>query len=466
MKRISKLLILALEFPPVNSTGCFRFLKFIRYLHESNIEAIVIAPPVEDLIRIHPNATVDNSLLEGIPDSVKIIEIPLEKDAAYTTNVFTFKSKLNNYLQINGDTLAKKWQANLFSSLEEVINQNKPDKIFVSLPPFSLGRLAVYISKKYAIPLITDFRDEWSLNKGIPFLTYLHFNKAYKNEETILKESAAVTVVTPQLSDIFKRIHKNIDPSKVHVLTNGFDSELGKLDDFRSIPVSELNEFIIGYSGSFYYDPNAALLSKQAFYKRRNFKKVSYQQSFTKEDWSYRSPLYFIKSLAELFKRRPDLRLVVKFHHIGHTPPWLFSMIAEYGLQDIFKSHGFVSKRKNIEIQKSFNALLCTSEKVNNEDHYCLSSKVFDYVQLQKPILGFVTDGITKEFIKKSGCGLILDPDKIMESSIILESLITKEQQFKPDKSYLEKFYPRNLTLELASIIKDNPIINLTEKLI
>lgn len=455
MGKVNKLLILALEFPPVNSTGCFRFLKFIRYLHESNVEVIVITPPVEDLIRIHPNATVDNSLLENIPDSLKIINIPLEKDAAYTSNVFTFKSRLKSYLQISGDILAKKWEANLYSELDEIIEQNKPDKMFVSLPPFSLGRLAVSISKKYSIPLITDFRDEWSLNKGIPFLTYLHFSKAFKSEEVILMESEFVTVVTPQLSNIFKRIHKNIEPEKLYVLTNGFDTELGQLNNFSSIPSENSDEFIIGYSGSYYYDPNAAFLSKQPFYKRKGFKKVSYQQSFTKEDWSYRSPLYFIKTLSELLKRRPDLRLVIKFHHIGHTPPWLFNMIGEYGLQDIFKSHGFVSKKKNMEIQKSFSALLCTSEKVINEEHYCLSSKVFDYVQMQKPILGFVTDGITKEFIRRSGCGLILDPENIVESSKTLESLITKEMQFKPDMVYLERFDPRNLTLKLASIIKE-----------
>jgi glycosyltransferase involved in cell wall biosynthesis len=194
-------------------------------------------------------------------------------------------------------------------------------------------------------------------------------------------------------------------------------------------------------------------LAKLPFLKRPGLKKITYRQHQTEEDWSYRSPLYFLKTISNLMNRKSDLKNRIEFHHIGHLPNWLNKMVNEYNLNENFIAHGFVSKSENIAIQSKFNALLCTSEKVINGEHYCLSSKVFDYVQMKKPILGFVTPGAMKVFIEQSGCGVIFDPDNIDESSRKLEELINSYLEFNPNKNYLEKFLAENLSNSLTTLI-------------
>ena len=300
--------------------------------------------------------------------------------------------------------------------------------------------------------MVIDFRDERSLNKSIPFSTFMHYLYAFYTENYVFRNAAKISVVTPQLLEIFRRIHAKVDPNKFYLITNGLDFEEYDSIQFESLPNNGVDKFIIGYSGSYYYDPISHALAAVPAWKRPGMKKISYQQKHTSENWFYRSPYYFFKALRELFDRRADLVDKIEFHHVGHCPHWLNDMVGEFNLSENFITYGFVTKSENISIQKKFNLLLCTSEKLLNEDHYGLSSKVFDYVYLQKPLLGFVTPGITKDFIEKSGCGIICNPDDPIDSSYKIEYLYENRVIFKPDKEFLSAFKPDVLTLRLRSL--------------
>lgn len=449
--------MIALEFPPVNSTGCYRYLKFIKYLHEFKVNVTILAPTVSDLTSLHPNAKIDNNLMVGIPESVKIVRIPLKIRKGYTHVNFSILSKILHYINFKGETIARKWESGIKDYLSE--NIENFDAAFISIPPFSLGRSALSSLKRFSIPLIIDFRDEWSLNKSIPFPTYFHYLYAYSSEHFLFKESSAITSVTNELICLFRKIHQSISPNKISLISNGFDNDVKHFSKFTNVSYFNKKKYLIGYSGSYYYDPISTAYSKQKFYERPGIKKITYKQDFTSEDWTYRSPFFFLKAVKLLLDRRIDLRNVVEFHHVGHCPKWLINMIRELGLENNFISHGYVSKSQNLSIQENFNALLCTSEKVINEDHYCLSSKVFDYVQMKKPILAFVTNGSVKSFIEKSGCGIIFDPDNEQQSSDLLEHIIESDIEFHPNIPYLEQFHPRFLTMKLRQVI-DNVLIS------
>ena len=446
--------MIALEFPPVNSTGCYRYLKFLKHINSHDIEVTVIIPTDEDLIMLHPNAKVDETLLINIPNSVKIFKLALSKKVEYTKKEITLKSKVQHYLNYKGEQVARAWKRSLTTCLEEMIKNESVDVVFVSVPPFSLGLVVAEILKKHSIPCIIDFRDEWSLNKGVPFPTYFHYRYAFRNEELMFKFASAITSVTPQLIKIFKQSHPIVPPDKFNLITNGFDFNEINISAFSNKGIADSEKYIIGYSGAYYFDPSSSSLAKLPFYKRPGIKKITYSQDQTKEDWSYRSPLYFFKVMSNLLARRPDLKNKLEFHHVGHIPNWLNEMVTQYNLQENFVAHGFVSKAENIALQNQFNALLCTSEKVINGEHYCISSKVFDYVQMKKPILGFVTPGAVKNFIEESGCGVIFDPDNTEESSMKLEQLINSNSVFIPNERYLKKYHAMNLTNNLESIIK------------
>jgi hypothetical protein len=94
-----------------------------------------------------------------------------------------------------------------------------------------------------------------------------------------------------------------------------------------------------------------------------------------------------------------------------------------------------------LRIQSSWNAILATSEKVVNGNHFCLPSKIFDAVESKKRIFAFVTDGSQKTFLKDYPQTVFFEPDESTENSEKLGKIIRNNLNFA-SKS-LDKFYGR-----------------------
>jgi len=143
----------------------------------------------------------------------------------------------------------------------------------------------------------------------------------------------------------------------------------------------------------------------------------------------------------------------VQVEFVGKRPAWLDPMVAEFGLTGNCLFHGFVDHRTSLELQKRFDLFLATSEKVVNGEHYCMPSKVFDYVGQNKPILGFVTKGIQRDFLRESGLAVICDPDDVAGSVETLHGLFSSGRTFRPNYQYLEQYNRLELTTKLATLI-------------
>jgi glycosyltransferase involved in cell wall biosynthesis len=110
---------------------------------------------------------------------------------------------------------------------------------------------------------------------------------------------------------------------------------------------------------------------------------------------------YFLfKTLSCLFKNHPSLKEVIRIEFIGKKLSWLDQMIEKFELSDNVYLHGFVDRKKALALQQNFDIFLATSEKKIGGEHYCLPSKIFDYIGQNKPVLAFVTEGIQKEFFE------------------------------------------------------------------
>ena len=178
-----------------------------------------------------------------------------------------------------------------------------------------------------------------------------------------------------------------------------------------------------------------------------------WQYSKNEEDWKYRSPYYFLCCLKELLDDRPEMKTKIIFEHIGNTPQWLYNMINDLGLSENFYSHGFQTHEKVIEIAKEFDYLLATSEKNLVGPHYCLPSKLFDYVQLNKPILAFVTNGSQKDFLLNAGYSLIFDPDMINYNMSMIKELFENSKYISLNGMFLSNYNRKNTTHDLSKLI-------------
>jgi glycosyltransferase involved in cell wall biosynthesis len=436
-----------MEFAPVNTTGNFRSLKFIKYIGNFGIRPIIVSFIPEEAAKIF-NAKIDKELLTELSHETIIYRVPCDDIKTHSFERIT--DFIEIYFSIK-DSLAKRWKAHVFEKIGDIIEKHQPKILYTSLPPFSSGMLTAEISKKFKIPFILDMRDLWSHLGFGPFGSIFHYWLTLREERNLYRQAAAVIGVTPQMIETFHRLNPGLNPEKFHLISNGFDSDLNAVQSFEFCP--HPGKIVIGYIGSFYYEPKRRENTFKPWWKKRGHHMLEYNPA--KMDWLYRSPYFFLKVVALLKKSRPAIGNLIKIEFIGKKPLWLDSMMEEFGLSDDFVSYGFVSREESLRLQQGFDIMLATSEKNINGEHYCLPSKLFDFIGLNKPILGFVTDGIQKEFIKLSGLGIICDPDNTGEAANALADLLTNGKKFTPNLEYLGNFHRRNVTEKLSSLIQN-----------
>ncbi len=441
------ILCIAIEFFPFNSTGSFRYLKFLKHLKANSFNVIVLVPTFEDRKRLLPNSITDETLFQEISQYCTIFEIPL----VYKEQIGVLK-KINSFFQFVGLNLSG-WKKAIEVFVEGYLQINEIHYIYSTIPPFEVGVLAAEVARKFNIKFIVDVRDEWSLNKSIPYTTYFQYKNILNLENKIFNQANKIIVVTPELIEIFKTVHKTISPKKFVLITNGFDFE--NIDFKPNLSLDLVgNKLNIAYSGAFYYDPVCEDLTKP-FYKRKGLKFIGYRQSFTNEDWSYRSPLYFLKAIEIAIFKRPQLKHNLCFHYIGNEPSWLKTMILEHDLENNFIAHGFVKKKRNLEILSKCDALLLTNEKVMGAKSYCISSKLFDYISLNKIILAFVPDGDTKDILLKANNSIIFDPDEIELNANKIIELFDKVTILKVNTESYNNYKSENLSKKLIDILNE-----------
>jgi glycosyltransferase involved in cell wall biosynthesis len=442
-------LFVVMEFIPLNLAGVYRPLRFINSLKENGIEPIVITFCVDENLKKVQNK-IDYRLNDYINSDIKVIRIPISDiTKLYSTK---WRAFINIYFNPT-DNFLKAWKKEFYRLIPGIITKYKPQAIITTCPPFSSAVLASDLSRKYQLPLILDMRDSWSKLSIQPNGSWFHFLHKRNVERACFRQASAIITVTPQLKDIFQKTHPKIKREKFWLIYNAFNFGANIYDFFSAPSISKSDTINIGYTGSYYYDPEVRKNLFQSRWQRKWHRVLQYFP--VKEDWLYRSPFFFLKSLHEIFLTNPTMRKKIFFHHIGEIPKWMPEMVKELDLQGNVKFHGFVPFQKTKELEKTFQYLLTTSEKVIGGEHYCLPSKLFNYINSEKPVLAFITPGIQKDFVLQSGIGASFDPDDQEHSTKKLENIILNGMTTKLNYQYLQNFTEKKTSDQFVAIIKE-----------
>ena len=438
------ILFIAYEFPPLNSGGVHRSLAFVKYLKLFDINPVVITLAQESFHNVFENYTIDEQLGKTVLSGIDVIEI-----ASKNINSL-HKSRVNNFFDIYFNIMGKEgngWEEDFKKKLPGVVERYKPEAIFITLPPFSILKQAVWLSKLCKLPLITDFRDAWSQWRLAPYGSYLHYLATLKAERKYFKYSDAIIATSNQTLGDFKRLHTGIDKKKFHLITNGFDDEITnwKID----LPPKE--NYVIGYVGSFYYDKAATEMMLMPWRKKKFHRKLQYIS--VKQNWLYRSPYFFFRALRILFDKHPSYEKTLRVKFAGKKPDWLFEMIKEFRLEENIELMGVISHSDSMRFQQTCDALLITSSKVIGGSDYSIAGKTFEYFKIQKPIIAFVSEGAQKEILEQSGTALICDPDDSESAAENILQLFEHKINLVPDNNFLTGLSRKKLTEKLSLVI-------------
>ena len=153
-----KILFIAYHFPPSGGGGVQRSLKFVKYLPGCGYDPLVLTAKPNNERRWTPT---DQALMDEVPESVKITSVSLPDEVHVPGKVERAARELLGMRSRFGLT----WMREAITAGLKIVEQEKPELIFVTLSPFEGADAAAEISRRTGIPWVADLRDPWALDE-------------------------------------------------------------------------------------------------------------------------------------------------------------------------------------------------------------------------------------------------------------------------------------------------------------
>ena len=426
MNSKTKVLIVTYYWPPAGGSGVQRWLKFVKYLRDFNIEPVVYTVK-------NPNYPhVDETLAKDVPQGIEIVRHPIfepnnflvksgkkkKKEVAFQNPNPSFVGKILQYIRINYfvPDARKFWIKPSVRFLKKYLSQNKIDAIITTGPPHSLHLIGLKLKEQLNIKWIADFRDPW---------TDIYYNSSFKMSQRTMKRHEKLENKVLELSDhvITTNFHLNDlfsqrTTTPVSLITNGYDDEAAKTK--RTQP----NEgFSLDYIG---YLP---------------------QES---------DPLALWQAVSELCEEHTDFQKEIRINLTGDINKIVLQSIRKYGLDSVTQIEGYVTHQKAVEMQHSANVLLILIAK-SDQSKQITPGKIFECLQAKRPILAVgPTDGGAANILKDTEAGSIFDYN---DKEGIKKFIFTLYKQYQKGNlevhsKNINRYHRKELTRKLASVIQ------------
>lgn len=313
-----------------------------------------------------------------------------------------------------------------FSSFIKAIFLKKPDVYIVTSPSIFVGISAIIISKLKRVPFIFEVRDLWpesAVATGVLNNKTL-LNILYWLEYRLYKYSKKIVVLTPAFKEnIEKRYPEFI--GKIEIITNGADFSIME----KEYKGSELKEKL-GWS------------DKKVF---------TYLGAH-----GVANDLMQIVEAAKAFKEDDKIHFVLIGD--GMQKFFLKEKADQYNLTNI----EFIDSVPKHEVMNFIQASDICMAILKKTDTFktVYPNKVFDYMSCKKPV--FITiDGITRDLVETSSCGLYAEPENLEEfKNIVNKFLIMSDYELQAFgengyKYVKEKFDREKLVERYIELIKE-----------
>ncbi len=420
-----KVLIITYYWPPSGGSGVQRWLKFVKYLRNFNVEPVVYT------VDNPKYAILDETLQSEIPNTVEVLKKPI-KEPNNILSFFGKKSKKTSagFLDANPSLFGKMFQyirANYFipdarkfwikpsvQFLTEYLSNNKIDVVITTGPPHSLHLIGLQLKQKLAIKWIADFRDPWTdidYFHQLP-LTKKTIRKHYQLEEEVVSTADSVLVVGKTMKEKYLKFNQNIE-----VITNGFD-------DVKDESKVELDiKFSIVHIGMMNADRNPRIL------------------------W---------KVLSDLIKENQDFAEDLQLKFVGKLAHEVFESIDKNKLNSIIEYITYLPHKEVVIFQQSAQILLLAVNKVPSAGGI-ITGKLFEYLQANRPILAIAPpEGDLAEIINTTKAGRVVDFDdeETLKKEILEMYKAYKKHKLVVNSKSIEQYHRKNLTAQLADVIK------------
>lgn len=378
-----RVLFVAYLFPPVGGAGVQRVTKFVRYLPAHGITPVVLTAS-------NPSVPIrDASLLAEIGSEVRVERVPTLEPS------YGVKRALGSRASRGGDAsnhgirqrlghLAGRvlfpdpqilWLPSAALAISRLARERSSlDAVVISAPPFSQFLLVPWLQKTLKVPILVDYRDEWTttLHSGRDLPGGALATRAARHiEETIVSRVDAVTVATEEFRAGLLDRMDGLDPERVHFLPNGWDRS--------DLPAGDgeppKDRFRISYAGT--------------VLRLTSFRSI-------------------INALRALHRERPDLAACVELVIHGRVVDSERAVFA--GAERLGVSlRGYVEHRRALEELTRSHLNLCVLDDVEGAERI-YPAKVFELMALRRRTLIVTPPGALERLAKKHRIGDVVSP--------------------------------------------------------
>jgi len=428
---MNKVLIISTHFAPDTHIGAKRVTQFAKNLPQFGWQPIILTKALCDYEYLDEGL---NDEIQGM-NIIRVKQWRLRKKAASSgSNSGAIKKKLNLIKQViiyleQYISFDYGWLIPAFWMALRLVKKYEIGIVFASSPnPESL--VICYLLKKFkGIKLVCDYRDPWT---DRPYLKVPKIRDWIDNalEKSILSDSDLVTTTGMVLREDLINRYSLKKPETFKVIYNGYDKDL------------------IG------------------IHRRQNERNDGKLQiTFWGTLKWFITPEYFLRGLSIFLEREKEAKSKICVNFLGRiVGEGLINitddLLNKLELKEVVSLVDFLPYKEGIARLYESDVLLLIVPKYGGFTKYRVPAKLFEYMYINKPILGLVPlDGECAKLIRQTAIGRIADPEDIEAIAKVLGEIYADFKNgyinYKPIYSEIKKFNRVVLTEKLAEYLSN-----------
>jgi glycosyltransferase involved in cell wall biosynthesis len=391
------ILLISYFYPPLGGPAALRNQKTVKYLSELGCVIDVISVgEIEYNTRDESlvSQTKERTLIRTASlDPMAILKKLSGKKPGFSENLYRGTPEWIKLLIRRLYPLDDKvgWLPQLVTAGTKAMQSNRYDLIYVSCGPFSSSLAAWWLGRKFGVPYVVEMRDYWTLLSDYNLQGSL-LNRSFARawEKRVLHDASGIVTATRGIGEDLAKAFGSRLTSKLITMFNGHDEE-----DYLELPdVSGGGKsFTLCYFGS--------------LYARRSLKNL------------YRAFL----ELAQAGRLPENARIKL----YGNYNREALQELEQSGIKDRVDVVSQLSHKEALQQMQASDVLILVINSSSPKG--TLTSKVFEYLRLGKPILAMIpAHGEAAELLEESGQDYICAMESVSSIKVSLQWLINDRE--------------------------------------
>ncbi len=343
-----QLLVVCSAFPPNVGGGVYRPLSWIRTAEEFAWR-VTVATQSSDVVR----SRAGKELLMRVPEDASVLRLPR----------IWIKPGRTFFPSTDGD-LAMAFYHALVTIRR--MKRAPPTLVLVSGPEFDNFTLARLVARYFRVPLVLDYRDEWS-DSPFDFVRHGRDDRLYERRAL---DAARLAVFTTRSQLEANRLSFGATPERI-VIPNGWDDDLFSPSDAPDTGDPRRSTITIRYTGNL---------------------------------GAHVDPAAFLSALAGASRQRPDLIDRVRIHITGSVPETVRRMLTELKLESLVSVDDAIPQSEVPRLLRQSDALLILYPRIMAR---YIPGKLYEYLATGRPILVIGDEGEVPDLVRTLRAGLV-----------------------------------------------------------